>query len=149
MKDEMYPIVRYSRPDTPKTYWFHWAHLDLAYLHSILYMTSFSLDSLRGQKSKRTEFHAYRMIHELNKQLSDPNTALTDSTTIVVMALALIAESFGDVESAHMHVMGLKKIVDLRGGIESFASHPLLQSKLHRWVASSLLYSASQAPANR
>ncbi|KAH8743811.1 hypothetical protein F5883DRAFT_591770 [Diaporthe sp. PMI_573] len=132
MKDEMYPIVRYSRPDTPKTYWFHWAHLDLAYLHSILYMTSFSLDSLRGQKSKRTEFHAYRMIHELNKQLSDPNTALTDSTTIVVMALALIAESFGDVESAHMHVMGLKKIVDLRGGIESFASHPLLQSKLHR-----------------
>ncbi|KAH7146898.1 hypothetical protein B0J13DRAFT_500784 [Dactylonectria estremocensis] len=79
-----------------------------------------------------TEFHAYRMIHELNKQLSDPNAALTDSTTIVVMALALIAESFGDVESAHMHVMGLKKIVDLRGGIESFASHPLLQSKLHR-----------------
>ncbi|KAJ5469877.1 hypothetical protein N7530_007234 [Penicillium desertorum] len=132
MKDEMYPIVRYSRPDTPKTYWFHWAYLDLAYLHSILYMTSFSLDSLRGQKSKRTEFHAYRMIHELNKQLSDPNTALTDSTTIVVMALALIAESFGDVVSAHMHVMGLKKIVDLRGGIESFASHPLLQSKLHR-----------------
>ncbi|CEI70920.1 unnamed protein product [Fusarium venenatum] len=132
MKDEMYPIVRYSRPDTPKAYWFHWAHLDLAYLHSILYMTSFSLDSLRGQKSKRTEFHAYRMIHELNKQLSDPNTALTDSTTIVVMGLALIAESFGDVESAHMHVMGLKKIVDLRGGIESFANHPLLQSKLHR-----------------
>ncbi|KAJ5999916.1 hypothetical protein N7481_000325 [Penicillium waksmanii] len=111
MKDEMYPIVRYSRPDTPKTYWFHWAHLDLAYLHSILYMT---------------------MIHELNKQLSDPNTALTESTTIVVIGLALIAESFGDVESAHMHVMGLKKIVDLRGGIESFASHPLLQSKLHR-----------------
>jgi hypothetical protein len=95
-------------------------------------MTSFSLDSLRGQKSKRTEFHAYRMIHELNKQLSDPKTALTDSTTIVVMALALIAESFGDVESAHMHMMGLKKIVDLRGGIESFATHPLLQSKLHR-----------------
>ncbi|OJJ05859.1 hypothetical protein ASPVEDRAFT_45322 [Aspergillus versicolor CBS 583.65] len=132
MKDEMYPIVRYSRPDTPKTYWFHWAHLDLAYLHCILYMTSFSLDSLRGQKSRRTEFHAYRMIRELNEQLSDPKTALTDSTTIVVMALALIAESFGDVQSAHMHMMGLKKIIDLRGGIESFASHPLLQSKLHR-----------------
>ncbi|KAL6918863.1 hypothetical protein FSST1_002889 [Fusarium sambucinum] len=132
MKDEMYPVVRYSQPDTPNTYWFHWAQLDLAYLHSILYMTSFSLDSLRGHKSKRTEFHAYRMVHELNMQLSNPNAALTDSTTIVVMGLALIAESFGDVESAHMHVMGLKKIIDLRGGMESFASHPLLQSKLHR-----------------
>ncbi|KAM0490435.1 hypothetical protein ACHAP8_011594 [Fusarium lateritium] len=102
--------------------------------------------SLRGHKSKRTEFHAYRMVHELNMQLSNPNAALTDSTTIVVMGLALIAESFGDVESAHMHVMGLKKIIDLRGGMESFASHPLLQSKLH---PSQALVNRSLANAGR
>ncbi|KAH7190991.1 hypothetical protein BKA60DRAFT_663611 [Fusarium oxysporum] len=79
-----------------------------------------------------TEFHSYMTIHELNKQLADPKTALTDSTTTVVMGMALIAVCFGDVESAHMHVMGLKQIVGLRGGIESFANKPQLQAKLHR-----------------
>jgi hypothetical protein len=128
----MYPIGRYSRSDATNTYWFHWTQLDLAYLHSILYTTSFFYDSLKGQKSKRTEFHSYRTIHELNKQLANPTTALTDSTMTVVMGMALIAECFGDVESAHMHIMGLKQIVGLRGGIESFANKPQLQAKLHR-----------------
>ncbi|KAH7230166.1 uncharacterized protein BKA55DRAFT_626160 [Fusarium redolens] len=132
LKDTMYPIGRYSRSDATNPYWFHWTQLDLAYLHSILYTTSFFYDSLKGQKSKRTEFHSYRTIHELNKQLADPTTALTDSTITVVMGMALIAECFGDVESAHMHVMGLKQIVGLRGGIESFANKPQLQAKLYR-----------------
>lgn len=128
----MYPIGRYSRSDANNTSWFHWTQLDLAYLHSILYTTSFFYDSLKGQKSKRTEFYSYRTIHELNKRLADPATALTDSTTAVVMGMALIAACFGDVESAHMHVMGLKRIVGLRGGVESFANKPQLQAKLRR-----------------
>lgn len=128
----MYPIGRYSLSDATSTYWFHWIELDLAYLHSILYTTSFFYDSLTGQKSKRTEFHSYRTIQELNKQLADPKTALTDSTTTVVMGMALIAECFGDIESAHMHIVGLKQIVGLRGGIESFANKPQLKAKLHR-----------------
>ncbi|KAM6509443.1 hypothetical protein FALCPG4_017098 [Fusarium falciforme] len=132
LKDIMYPIGRYSYSDATNKYWFHWTQLDLAYLHSILYTTSFFYDSLKGQKSKRTAFHSYTTIRELNKQLADPATALTDSTTTVVMAMALIAGCFGDVESAHMHVMGLKRIVGLRGGIESFANKPQLQAKLHR-----------------
>ncbi|KAH7472008.1 hypothetical protein FOMA001_g13012 [Fusarium oxysporum f. sp. matthiolae] len=74
----------------------------------------------------------HETIHELNKQLANPTTALTDSTVTVVMGMALIAECFGDVESAHMHIMGLKQIVGLRGGIESFANKPQLQAKLHR-----------------
>ncbi|KAL6405507.1 hypothetical protein AUP68_11264 [Ilyonectria robusta] len=132
LKDTMYPIGRYSCSDATNAYWFHWTQLDLAYLHSILYTASFFYDSLKGQKSKRTVFHSYRTIRELNKQLADPTTALTDSTTTVVMGMALIAECFGDVESAHMHVMGLERIVGLRGGIESFANKPQLQAKLHR-----------------
>ncbi|RKK59251.1 hypothetical protein BFJ69_g17323 [Fusarium oxysporum] len=132
LKDTMYPIGRYSGSNATNTYWFHWTQLDLAYLHSILYTMSLFYDSLKGQKSKRTEFHSYMTIHELNKQLADPKTALTDSTTTVVMGMALIAVCFGDVESAHMHVMGLKQIVGLRGGIESFANKPQLQAKLHR-----------------
>ncbi|OHX00289.1 hypothetical protein CSPAE12_01065 [Colletotrichum incanum] len=115
----MYPIARYSRSDSINTYWFHWTQLDLAYLHSILFTASFFYDNLTEHKSERTKYHSYRTISELNKQLADAKTALTDSTTTVVMAMALIAECFGDVDSAHIHVMGLKRIVELRGGMGS------------------------------
>ncbi|POS78047.1 hypothetical protein DHEL01_v203562 [Diaporthe helianthi] len=94
-------------------------------------LSSFN-DNLRGQDSERTKYHSYKTIKELNKHLADPQLALTDSTTTAVMAMALVAECFGDVVSAHIHVMGLKRIVELRGGIESYASKPLLQAKLYR-----------------
>ncbi|CRK41457.1 hypothetical protein BN1723_005145 [Verticillium longisporum] len=126
LKDTMYPIGRHSLADSTNAYWFHWTQLDLAYLHSILYTTSFFYDNLKGEQSKRTEFHSYRTIQELNRQLADPTTALTDSTTTVVMGMALMAEGFGDVESAHLHIMGLKQIVALRGGMKSFANKPQL-----------------------
>lgn len=128
----MYPIARYHRSDSANTYWFHWTQVDLAYLHSILFTASFFYDNLAGYESKRTKYHSFRTISELNKQLADAETALTDSTTTVVMAMAFIAECFGDVDAAHMHVMGLKRIVELRGGMESYASKPLLQAKLRR-----------------
>ncbi|KAH6708293.1 hypothetical protein EV126DRAFT_408595 [Verticillium dahliae] len=134
LKDTMYPIGRHSLADSTNAYWFHWTQLDLAYLHSILYTTSFFYDNLKGEQSKRTEFHSYRTIQELNKQLADPTTALTDSTTTVVMGMALMAEGFGDVESAHLHITGLKQIVALRGGMKSFANRPQLESKLRRQV---------------
>ncbi|KAG7115763.1 hypothetical protein HYQ44_007505 [Verticillium longisporum] len=113
LKDTMYPIGRHSLADATNAYWFHWTQLDLAYLHSILYTTSFLYDNLKGEKT-------------------DPTTALSDSTTTVVMGMALMAEGFGDVESAHVHIMGLKQIVALRGGMKSFANKPQLEAKLRR-----------------
>ncbi|EGY14656.1 uncharacterized protein VDAG_05820 [Verticillium dahliae VdLs.17] len=84
--------------------------------------------------TSRTLLCTCTTIQELNKQLADPTTALTDSTTTVVMGMALMAEGFGDVESAHLHITGLKQIVALRGGMKSFANRPQLESKLRRQV---------------
>ncbi|KAK2735147.1 hypothetical protein CKAH01_07931 [Colletotrichum kahawae] len=134
----MYPIAKYSYSDNTNTYWFHWTQLDLAYLHAVLYTTSFFFDSLAGQKSERTKYHSYRTVSELNKQLSNPKTALADSTTTVVMFMVFIAECFGDMECAHMHMMGLRRIIDLRGGLKSYDEKPLLQEKLRR---ADLIYS--------
>lgn len=128
----MYPIARYSRSDSSNTYWFDWTQLDLAYLHSILFTTSFFYDNVQGHTSERTRYHSYRTIHELNKQLAHAKTAVTESTTTVVMAIALMAGCFGDTDSAHMHMMGLKRIVELHGGIQSYSGLPLLQAKLGR-----------------
>ncbi|TQN68120.1 hypothetical protein CSHISOI_07226 [Colletotrichum shisoi] len=106
--------------------------LDLAYLHSILFTTSFFYDNVRGHTSERTRYHSYRTIHELNKQLAHAKTAVAESTTTVVMAIALMAGCFGDADSAHMHMMGLKRIAELHGGMQSNSCLPLLQAKLSR-----------------
>ena len=132
LKDAMYPIGRYSLFDDANAYWFHWTQVDLAYLHSILCTASFFHDSLAGWSSKRTQFHSYRMVHELNKRLVDEKAALSDSTITVVMAMALTAECFGDIEAAHMHIVGLKRLIGLRGGVEALSNKPQLQSKLYR-----------------
>ncbi|KAK6215244.1 hypothetical protein QIS74_08263 [Colletotrichum tabaci] len=139
LKNTMYPIARYSRSDSSNTYWFDWTQLDLAYLHSILFTTSFFYDNVQGHTSERTRYHSYRTIHELNKQLAHAKTAVTESTTTVVMAVALMAGCFGDTDSAHMHMMGLKRIVELHGGIQSYSGLPLLQAKLGR---AGLIYSS-------
>ncbi|KXH66714.1 hypothetical protein CSAL01_11348 [Colletotrichum salicis] len=122
LKTNMYPIAKYSASDATNIYWFHWTQLDLAYLHAILYTTSFFFDHLAGRKSERT---------------NDPQTALSDSTTTVVMFMLFITECFGDMESAHMHMMGLRRIVDLRGGLKSYEEKPLLQEKIRRPDSSS------------
>ncbi|KAK7722860.1 hypothetical protein SLS63_009134 [Diaporthe eres] len=121
----MYPIARYAFSDAADAYWFHWTQVDLAYLHSVLFTTSFFYDTLAGHKSESTKYHSYRTIRELNKQLADSETALSDTTTTVVMAMALIAACFGDLESAHIHVTGLKRIIDLRGGITAYRNRRL------------------------
>lgn len=139
LKGTMYPIARYSFSDAADAYWFHWTQVDLAYLHSILFTTSFFYDTLTGQKSESTKYHSYRAIRQLNKQLADSKTALLDSTTTVVMSMALVAACFGDLESAHVHFAGLKRIIDLRGGIASYRSRPLLQAKLYRSAVSLFL----------
>lgn len=138
LKGTMYPIARYAFSDAADAYWFHWTQVDLAYLHSVLFTTSFFYDTLAGHKSESTKYHSYRTIRELNKQLADSDTALSDTTTTVVMAMTLIAACFGDLESAHIHLAGLKRIIDLRGGIAAYRSRPLLQAKLYRSAASSL-----------
>lgn len=134
LKGNMYPIARYSFSDAADAYWFDWTQVDLAYLHSILFTMSFFYDTLSGRKSESTKYYSYRAISELNKQLADSETALSDSTTTVVMAMVLIAACFGDLESAHIHMAGLKRIIALRGGIASYKSRPLLQAKLCRSV---------------
>lgn len=135
LKGNMYPIARYSFSDAADAYWFDWTQVDLAYLHSILFTMSFFYDTLSGEKSESTRYYSYRAISELNKQLADSETALSDSTSTVVMAMVLISACFGDLESAHIHMAGLKRIIALRGGIASYKSRPLLQAKLYRSAA--------------
>ncbi|GKT66260.1 hypothetical protein ColTof3_13599 [Colletotrichum tofieldiae] len=132
IKDTMYPIDWCLSFDVSKTTWFYWLLSDAAFLHSILFTVSLLHDSIEGKTSRRTSFHVWKTLNLLNRNISDKDLALADSTTATVVSMCMVSEVFGDRNGAAAHVRGMRRIVELRGGIESFRHNLQLKVKICR-----------------
>ncbi|KAK2001689.1 hypothetical protein LX36DRAFT_328304 [Colletotrichum falcatum] len=132
IKETMYPAEWCLKFDDSKTPWFHWLFSDAAFLHSILFTVCLLHDSVGGETSKRTSFHVWRALNLLNRNISDRSLALADSTLATVVSMSMVSEVFGHRDSAAAHVRGMRRIVQLRGGIESFRHNLQLQVKICR-----------------
>lgn len=84
--------------------------------------------------SKTTVFHLRRTLHFLNEKLAHEDAYRDDSNVYVIIMLTLLAVSFGDYVAANAHMDGLRRIVELRGGMEYLQSMPKLHYKLDRYV---------------
>ncbi|EQL30946.1 hypothetical protein BDFG_06581 [Blastomyces dermatitidis ATCC 26199] len=58
-----------------------------------------------------------RCIDEMNRKINDPKLSLSDSAFDIVVSLTSCALTIGDFDEARIHIKGLKKMVDLRGGV--------------------------------
>ncbi|KAK1979064.1 hypothetical protein LZ30DRAFT_751698 [Colletotrichum cereale] len=132
IKETMYPVEWCLRFDDSKTPWFYWLLSDAAFLHSILFTVCLLHDSVGGKTSNRTSFHVWKTLNLLNRNISDKNLALADSTIATVVSMCMVSEVFGHRDSAAAHVSGMRRIVELRGGIESFRHNLQLQVKICR-----------------
>ncbi|PGH00503.1 hypothetical protein AJ79_08194 [Helicocarpus griseus UAMH5409] len=56
-------------------------------------------------------------ITEMNKKMDSPKLALTDSAFDIVISLTSCALTIGDFDEAQIHIKGLKKMVEMRGGV--------------------------------
>ncbi|OHE94943.1 hypothetical protein CORC01_09737 [Colletotrichum orchidophilum] len=133
IKETMYPIEWCLQYDESKTPWFYWLLTDAAFLHSILFTVGLLHDSVKGESaSKKTNFHVWKTLHLLNKNIANQNMALADSTIATIVSMCMVAEIFGQRDSAAAHIKGMRQIVKLRGGIESFSHNLQLQVKICR-----------------
>lgn len=66
--------------------------------------------------------HFHKGMRLLQERLlgEDDDTKISDSTTSVVVKLASAAHFNGNHEAARKHMEGLRKMVDLRGGLGIF-----------------------------
>ena len=102
---------------------------DAAYLHSTVLMaqTYFDCISGRGNFTLRpaATLHASKALKHLRTRLSleDDSAKISDMTVSVVLALAIHAQMMGDHTSAEHHMRGLRRIVDLRGGLANFEGY--------------------------
>lgn len=120
---------------------FHdWLFTDVAFLHASLAVSASVQDFLlqRGP-SKTTSLHLRKSAARLNRDLSAGNSALGDGAISTIMAL-WIASCFSlDQVAMAAHGDGLRNMVRLRGGLDSFRHYPQMVYLMARWVGSFLI----------
>ena len=135
VKESMYPVMYCVKPHVLETVWFGYLVEDIACLHALVFLTSVTRDKLLGiQSSATSRKHLSRTLCLLSERLSCRDLAVTDQTISVVISLALAAIIFGEVRVARTHIEGLRKMIDMRGGIDELLPNRQLWYKTCRCV---------------
>ncbi|KAI1109453.1 hypothetical protein F5Y14DRAFT_432571 [Nemania sp. NC0429] len=124
-------------------------HVDTAITHAFMALVASMHNSLAQWNDTRTfDFHRLQAIKAINERLNiegkSPNVPISDGITMAV-ALLVNNETFtGSIQAAAAHMSGLKRIVDLRGGIlEGFKYIAVVQRALV-WADFSYAYAAGR-----
>lgn len=135
----MYPLescIVFHRKNTVDRMWFEVLTYDAAYMHALVFSSQayFILTSAWKAPAamRRVAVHHSTTIRLLRERLSVQNevTKISDPTVFVVLCLATYAHFINDYDSAKHHMEGLRKIVDMRGGINAFSYNQKLTIEL-------------------
>ncbi|KAF4632202.1 hypothetical protein G7Y89_g5924 [Cudoniella acicularis] len=103
--------------------------LDPAYLHSSIFTSQYYFDAILPGKSSSSPLnqrilpHYLKTLELLRERFAsddDDQARLSNTTVAAVMSLAGHAYFTGDSKSARHHMEGLRKIINLRGGVTTF-----------------------------
>ena len=135
----MYPLescIVFHRTAKVDTMWFELMTSDAAYMHAVVFLSQvyFFLAYARETPAaaQRVVLHHSSTLQLLRERLSieDEEAKFSDATIFVVICLAAHAHFSNDYDSAKHHIEGLRKIVDLRGGLNAFSYVPKLAIEL-------------------
>ncbi|KAJ4265363.1 hypothetical protein NW762_004651 [Fusarium torreyae] len=147
IKDTLYPAEWCFDTDREKACWFRWLLEDPAYLHSILFSVSAFQDLIMrrtqkgdgnddagwgGEFSHSTRNRLRQTIKLLQDKIHDREKQLEDTTSAVIIMLAMMADAMEDAQAFEAHSNGLRRIVRMRGGLEGYNNNRQLQIKLCR-----------------
>lgn len=110
---------------------------DPACFHFTVFIAKAYFNCIHGQRGKggtTVLVHSVKALTILQQRLarSDHELPISDSTILVVVGLTMAATAAGDLETAQKHLTGLRKMVELRGGIPAFTVNRQLQTKILR-----------------
>ncbi|KAI0403906.1 hypothetical protein F4802DRAFT_275527 [Xylaria palmicola] len=133
----------------PQGNFFDALHVDTAITHAFMALIA-SMHNALAQWNDTTTFdfhrmHAIKAINErLNVEGKSPNVPISDGITMAVALLVNNETFMGSIQAAAAHMSGLKRIVDMRGGIlEGFKYISVIQRALV-WADFSYAYAAGQ-----
>ncbi|KAI1437811.1 hypothetical protein GGR50DRAFT_605968 [Xylaria sp. CBS 124048] len=133
----------------PEGNFFDSLHVDAAITHAFMATVASMHNSLAQWSDTSTfDFHRLQAIKAINERLNiegkAPGVSISDGITMAV-ALLVNNETFtGSIQAAAAHMCGLKRIVDLRGGIlDGFKYITVIQRALV-WADFSYAYASGQ-----
>lgn len=91
-------------------------------------------DSLRCEDAAESLQHLSQAIRLINKRLSGKE-ALSDPTIAAIVGLIRHDRLRDQYHTAMIHFKGLRRVIELRGGVAHLMSNPHLANKIFRLVA--------------
>lgn len=132
----MFPLIMAIGFEADNKEWLYLIGLDAAALHISAFAVEGFIDRiLRRQENSinlAAMLHFQKGLRLLRERLlgEDDETKVSDSTIGVVLKLASAAHFNGDYQASKQHMEGLRKMVDLRGGLDVFKGKHLLVEML-------------------
>ncbi|UPX16783.1 uncharacterized protein EKO05_0007169 [Ascochyta rabiei] len=121
--------------------WWPLALADPALFHVSLQTASLDVE-LRAQKGfTNSEVLMADCVSLVRQKLDDPSAALQDATMDTVVTLAAIECGKGNMNVSAMHIDGVKRLVHLRGGINSVKCVSPLTARMVAWVSMVIMQS--------
>src|SRR6478609_1364745 len=125
----MYPLEWCFETDTSRSNFFTYLLHDPCYLSACLFVSNAMNDfacskswgtEITGPKtfSTSTQYYKRRTLELLQEHMKDHDKQIDDSTTAVVGSLALASDVANDDGWCETHVMGLKRMIQLKGGLQ-------------------------------
>ncbi|KAI0385130.1 hypothetical protein F5Y04DRAFT_246887 [Hypomontagnella monticulosa] len=120
----------------PEGTWVQALQLDKAATHAFIAMIAAMHNSLaRWADTSTIDFHRFQAVKSINERLNlegkDDSKPISDGLVVAVALLVNIEAFIGSLSAAAAHMSGLKRMVDLRGGIvEGFKHSSILQRSI-------------------
>ncbi|KAM0425183.1 hypothetical protein ACHAPT_009500 [Fusarium lateritium] len=116
--DAIYPAFFCSPTEQVGSPWFKYMITDQAFLHCLLAMVATYLNLFRKPDCEPLEAtrHFSQTLRLINPKLMQP-TPPQDSTIAIIISLAIHSKLIRDPPKCSMHLDGLQRLVDLRGGL--------------------------------
>lgn len=140
----MYPVELCLKFNLNNSIWIKYLAVDALFCHTVLWASQAYFDGVRGVTSSCVQIrHAHKMLKMLQQRLADGRLATSDCTICAVTGLTMTSALVGEYDAARKHMMGLFKMVELRGGVRAFEENMQIQLKICRFV-SRLIYLNSE-----
>ncbi|KAF4953423.1 hypothetical protein FSARC_12392 [Fusarium sarcochroum] len=109
---------------------------DPACFHFTFFISITYLDVIQGHTddSVNALTHFVKALNILQHRLAKGHltSSTSDSTILVIIGMTITAIALDDLDTAQKHIVGLHRMVTLRGGISAFGSNRRLQTKILR-----------------
>ncbi|KAI1483350.1 hypothetical protein F4774DRAFT_367295 [Daldinia eschscholtzii] len=123
----------------PEGTWVQALQLDKAATHAFIAMIAAMHNSLaRWADTSTIDFHRFQAVKSINERLNlegkDDSKPISDGLVVAVALLVNIETFIGSLSAAAAHMSGLKRMVDLRGGIVDGFKHSSILQRSISWA---------------